>query len=192
MAREIAVRRALATCASVAVAVLAAAETEVYRAVDDAGHVVFTDRAAPGARPLPARRVNTYASPRVSAPWAETVAAPPVAEAPGSYDSVDIVSPTPGATVRANGGELGVLGRIVPEPRRGHRVVLSLDGRAVPCSHALGGRFSCPVTAVARGPHAMRVDVLDGEGIVAARSAVTHIHVLRAALAGGRARPGMD
>lgn len=182
------VRRAILAPALFAYA--AAAADPVYRTVGDGGAPVFSDAPVPGARPLPARRINTYsaakAAPKATrdtAPEAST-ARPASAPAPWSYESLDIVSPAAGATVRANGGEVRVELRVVPELRRGHRVVLSLDDRPVPCSAAAGtGRFTCRLSAVSRGPNAARVEVVDATGATLLRSPERRFHVLRTAVA---------
>ena len=178
------VRRAILAPALFAYA--AAAADPVYRTVGDGGAAVFSDAPVPGARPLPARRINVYAAPKAVRDTAleASAARPASAPAPWSYESLDIVSPAAGAMVRANGGEVRVEVRIVPELRRGHRVVLSLDDRPVPCSAAAGtGRFTCRLSAVSRGPNTARVEVVDATGATLLRSPERRFHVLRTAVA---------
>ena len=172
-------RRTIAILAILAAS--AAAETPVYRTVDDAGQVTFSDRALPGAEPLSMRGVNTYVAGDASGPGSEVASTPIPAGESGSYESIEIVFPAPGATVRANGGEVRVAGRIVPALRKGHRPVLSFDGSAVPCSGDGPDRLACSLVGVARGPHAIRIDVFDAGGGVAAQTSVTRFHVLRTA-----------
>ncbi len=177
-------RRAILAAALLACA--AAAADPVYRTMDDGGYPVFSDAPVSGVRPLPARRINTYpARDTVSeASAARPAGAPP--PAPWSYDAVEIVSPAAGATVRANGGEVGVEIRIVPELRRGHRAVLSFGDWRGPCSAAAGaGRFTCRLSAVPRGSNAVLVEVVDEIGATLVRSPERRFHVLRTAVARG-------
>ena len=161
-----------------ALAAVAAEEPPVYRATDAAGYTVFSDRAVPGARPVLAKRVNTYA-PSAGEQGRGSDSAPAAAAEPPGYATLEIVSPQGGATLRANGGNVRVEGRVVPDLVTGHRVAASLDGEAAPCAVQERGRFACALSAVARGPHAVRVVVLDEAGAVVKRTAVTHFHVLR-------------
>lgn len=161
-----------------AVAAVAGEEPPVYRATDAAGYTVLSDRAMPGARPVLSKRVNTYAPPAGERGRASD-SAPVAASEPPRYATLEILFPEAGATVRANGGNVPVEGRLVPDPAVGHRVAVSLDGETTMCVAREGGRFACPLSAVARGPHTVRAVVLDEAGAVVKRTAVTHFHVLR-------------
>ena len=168
-----------------AVATAGAADAPVYRATDGAGHPVFSDRPVPGARPVPAKHVNTYAPPVAQSGRAGTPAAPAPVEPP-PYESLEIVLPEPGATARANGGDVWVEGRVAPGLAAGHRVTVSLDGQTAACVARDGGRFTCPLSAVARGPHTVRAAVLDEAGAVVLQSGATRFHVLRTSVARAR------
>ena len=157
-----------------ALAAVATEEPPVYRATDAAGYTVFSDRAMPGARPVLSKRVNTYAPP---AGERASVSAP--ASEPPRYATLEIRFPEAGATVRANGGNVPVEGHVVPDLAVGHGVAVSLDGETTMCVARDGGRFTCPLSAVARGPHTVRAVVLDETGAVVKRTAVTQFHVLR-------------
>ena len=177
-------RRAILAPALLACA--AAAADPVYRTVGVGGAPVFSDAPAPGARPLPARRINVYAAPKAVRDTAleASAARPAGAAAPWSYESLDIVSPAAGATVRANGGEVRVEVRIGPELRAGHQVVLSLGDRRGPCAATAGAdRVTCRLSAVSRGPNAARVEVVDATGATLLRSPARRFHVLRTAVA---------
>ena len=165
----------------VAVAAVAAAAGPVYRTTDAAGHAVFSDRAVPDARPVSAKRVNTYAAPAAEpGPASESAPAP---AGHSRYESLEIVFPEAGATVRANGGNVRVEGRVVPDLAAGHRVAVSLDGETAGCTAQAGGRVGCALAAVARGPHTVRVAVLDESGAVLLQTGATSFHVLRASVA---------
>lgn len=161
-----------------ALAAVAAEEPPVYRATDAAGYTVFSDRAMPGARPVLAKRVNGYAPPAAE-PGRASDRAPAAALEPPRYATLEIVFPEAGATVRANGGNVRVEGRVVPDPGMEHRVAASLDGETAACAVQERGRFACALSGVARGPHTVRAVVLDEAGAVLKRTAVTRFHVLR-------------
>ena len=161
-----------------ALAAVAAEGPPVYRATDAVGYTVFSDRAMPGARPVLSKRVNTYAPPAPERSRAGDSAPAAVSEPP-RYTTLEIVFPETGATVRANGGNVRVEGRVVPDPGVGHRVAASLDGESAACAAQEGGRFACVLSAVARGPHTLRVAVLDEANAVVKRTGVTRFHVLR-------------
>ena len=166
----------------VAFATMAAAAAPVYRTTDAAGYVVLSDRPLPGARPVSPRRVNTHAPP-VAEPGRPPGQATTAAAEPRRYESLEIVFPEAGATVRANGGNVRIEGRLVPDLAAGHRLAVSVDGHIAACTPRDEGRFVCTLSAVARGPHTVRVDVLDESGAVVTRTGATHFHVLRASVA---------
>lgn len=168
-----------------AVVSVGAADAPVYRTTDGAGHPVFSDRPTPSARRVPAKPVNTYAPPVAQPGRAGTPAALAPVEPP-PYASLGIVFPEAGATVRANGGDVRVEGRVAPDLAAGHRVTVSLDSQAAPCSARDGRHFTCSLPAVARGPQAVRAAVLDESGAVVLRSGVTRFHVLRTSVARAR------
>lgn len=163
-----------------ALVAVAAEEPPIYRTTDAAGHTVFSDRALPGARPVLAKRVNTYAAPAAE-PGPSSKSAP-ASTGPSRYESLEIVSPEAGATVRANGGSVVVEGRLVPDLAAGHQVAVALDGETAACTAQAGGRFACPLSAMARGPHTVRVAVLDETGAVVLQTGATSFHVLRASV----------
>ena len=169
-----------------AVATAGAADAPVYRATDGAGHPVFSDRPTPSARRVPAKPVNTYAPAPVAQPARAGTPPAPAPVEPPPYESLEIVLPEPGATARANGGDVWVEGRVAPGLAAGHRVTVSLDGQTAACVARDGGRFTCPLSAVARGPHTVRAAVLDEAGAVVLRSGATRFHVLRTSVAQAR------
>ena len=165
-----------------AATVVAADEQPVYRTTDAAGHAVFLDRPVPGASPVLAKPVNTYAPPatelgRSGAPG------PSASAEPAPYESLEIVFPRQDAVVRANGGNVRIEGRVVPRLAAGHRVVVALDGEAAACVAHPRGRFACALAAVARGPHTVDAAVMDAAGAVVLQAGVTRFHVLRTAVA---------
>ena len=196
-----------------------AAENRVYRTTDEGGYPVFSDRGR--GEVLPPLRINTY---RADAPPGPTLAdnsAGDTEARPRPYDTVAVVSPGPGDTIRANGGEVHVEVHVRPALRPGHRPLLLLDGVAVggSCGEpsaggarggppprmreparggppprmrepARGGSrrkdqttlIACTLSGVHRGPHSLRIELVDGGGAVVGDTAATTFHVQRVAL----------
>lgn len=171
-----------ALVALAAVTAVVAQAQPVYRTTDAAGHAVFLDRPVPGASPVAAGHVNTYAPPAAE-PGPASERAPSASTERTPYESLEIVFPAPGATVRANGGNVRIEGRVVPGLAAAHRVVVSLDGDAAACAARPDGRFACALAAVARGPHTVDAAVLDEAGAVVLQAGVTRFQVLRTSVA---------
>jgi len=92
------------------------------------------------------------------------------------YDSLRIVSPQPDATVRDNKGSVRVVVHLSPtlQADRGHRLMLSLDGR--PTAQMVGIEYL--LKNVNRGTHTVQVQVTDSKGATKIRSnpVVFHLH----------------
>ena len=172
--------------ALLALAALADADTKIYRYEDAQGITVFADRAAADRQEVALPGVNTY----IPAEPKESVPAPPPADVTGSYRSLSVTGPGDGETIRRNGGNVRVTGRIEPRVREDHRVVLLVNG-AMTSLEALQDSVRSPaethndiefaLTGVARGPHTVRIAVLDREHNVLIQSAPVRFHLLRAA-----------
>ena len=172
--------------ALLALAALADAETKIYRYEDAQGITVFADRAAAGRKEVALHGVNTY----IPVEPKESVPAPPPADVTGSYRSLSVTGPGDGETIRRNGGNVRVTGRVEPGVREDHRAVLLVNG-AMTSLEAWQDRVRPPaetrndiefaLTGVARGPHTVRIAVLDREHNVLIQSVPVRFHLLRAA-----------
>lgn len=92
------------------------------------------------------------------------------------YDSIGTVSPSDGATVRSNEGNVKVLIELDPELQANHIVTAYVDGRG----HR--GRFGSPVidlTGIERGIHQLRVAISDASGKKLIESGVTTFTVMK-------------
>lgn len=179
----------LATCLSgtvVAVGTAVSADSTVYRYEDDQGIAVFEDRAGAGRHQITLPAVNTYTPAVLKQP----AAAPARADAAGTYRSVAVTGPGDGGTIRRNGGNVRVTGRIEPELEAGHTAVLFVDGTMAGSSHAPRVRTGASrqprddvefaLTGIARGPHTLRIAILDQEHDILIESATVGFHLLRA------------
>ena len=172
--------------ALIALAALADAETRIYRYEDAQGITVFADRAAAGREEVALPGVNSY----IPVEPKESVSAPQPADVMGSYRYLSVTGPGDGETIRRNGGNVRVTGRVEPGVREDHRVVLLVNG-AMTSLEAWQDRVRSPaetrndiefaLTGVARGPHTVRIAVLDREHNVLIQSAPVRFHLLRAA-----------
>lgn len=165
---------------------VADAETKIYRYEDAQGITVFADRAAAGREEVALPGVNTY----IPVEPKESVSAPPPADVTASYRSLSVTGPGDGETIRRNGGNVRVTGRVEPGVREDHRAVLLVNG-AMTSLEAPQDRVRSPaetrsdiefaLTGVARGPHTVRIAVLDREHNVLIQSAPVRFHLLRVA-----------
>lgn len=170
-----------------ALGTLAGADTKIYRYEDAQGVTVFSDRPGNVRQAVALAAVNTYtpAEPRAS------VSAPHPAEATESYRSLFVTGPGDGETIRRNGGNVRMLGRVEPALREGHRAVLLVDG-AMASRESHQGRVRSPtethadvefaLAGVARGHHTLRIAIVDRGNNVLIESSPVSFHLLRAAI----------
>ena len=116
---------------------LTSADTTIYRFADAQGITVFGDRPGSNRQAVELHAVNTYAPVESKGPAAADATRE---ETPPIYQSLFITVPGDGETIRRNGGNVRVTGRVEPELRAYHRAVLFVDGAvALPCQ----GRQEC-------------------------------------------------
>ena len=164
---------------------LATAETEIYRYEDAEGIPVFVDRSGTGRQEIDLPTVNTY-TPAESKRLAATTAQQEDEE---SYQALLINSPGDGETLRRNGGNVRVTGRVEPDLRADHKVVAFVDG-ALATPHAAGGLvrgdIDLALSGLARGPHTLRIAIVDPENNILIQSEPVGFHLLRTAAGGIR------
>ena len=163
---------------------LASAETTIYRHADAQGITVFVDRPGTDRHAVELPAVNTYAP--IESKGAAAAATREDAAAP-IYQSLLISVPGDGETIRRNGGNVRVTGRIEPDLRVDHGAVLILDGsvargtRHARSSAERRGDIDFTLAGVARGPHTLRIAIMDQENNILIQSAPVGFHLLRAA-----------
>ena len=168
--------------------VLASAETTIYRYADAQGKTVFGDRPGSNRQEVELPAVNTYTPVEARGPAAADATRE---DAAAIYQSLLLTVPGDGKTIRSNGGNVRVTGRVEPDLRADHRAVLFVDGavamsRQVRLERAQSpaerrGDIDFALHGVARGPHTLRVAILDQENDVLIQSAPVSFHLLRAA-----------
>jgi hypothetical protein len=78
------------------------------------------------------------------------------------YDSIEIVSPEDGGTVRSNEGRVPVVVRLEPELQQSHFITAYVDGRAYKGRY---GNGQMELTDVDPGTHELRIQVSDSKGV---------------------------
>lgn len=141
----------------------------VYRLVDEAGHVTFTDDAQRGGREVTLEPLQSIAS---AAP-----AKPPIKASPGApfmpYDRFTIARPARAA--RLSSEPFAVEIDVGPGLREDHQVRLLVDGR-VSQSALHGQAFWMPALAV--GEHQLQAELLDRQGRVRHRTPPHRVRIV--------------
>jgi len=139
---------------------------EVYRWVDESGEVHFSDVPHEGAETITLQEAQTFSAP-VSSRVQRTVKDGQVAEEEeAGYSSVRIASPRSGEVLWSTGGLLSVSVSTQPKLRRGHSLIIYLDGQQV--DSLAGSVRQTELTNVFRGEHTLRSEVQDRGGRVIA------------------------
>lgn len=145
----------------------------VYRVVDAAGRVTFTDDAQSGGsevvlEPLPAMASAVPAKPQVKTPARASPGAPFM-----PYDRFTIVRPASAAHLSLE--PFAVELDVRPGLREEHQVRLLVDGR-VSQSALHGQAFWVP--ALAAGEHQLQAELLDRQGRVRHRTPLHHVRIV--------------
>ncbi len=162
-------------------AMLAQAQSKIYKTVDAQGNVVYSDIAPTqkeGEAELQIEELNTYRTPVIEPETLPTVKLQPEAppeEAFKPYTELALASPGEDQAVRANNGNISLLARVSPALQGDHALRFYLDGAPV----ATVNGIQAALTAVDRGTHSARVAIVDGSGATIKESAPVTFHLLR-------------
>lgn len=141
--------------------VIPAAQAEVYKRVDEAGNVYFSDEPGPDAEKVQLPPIPTYTPPQYSPRPATSRSED--ARAGVTYTEFVVVSPAPETTIRSNTGNVAMQVRLEPSLRSalGHRIQFMVDGinQGEP-----GVGTSASFQNLDRGSHTLSAVVLDGKG----------------------------
>ncbi|MFK7912827.1 MAG: DUF4124 domain-containing protein [Pseudomonadales bacterium] len=164
----------------------AVSSAKIYKTVDAAGNVTYSD-VAPTKREreaeLEVEELNTFTSPEPAPTELPTVVLnnpdndedqeqDPV---PDRYDTVAMASPGDDEAIRSNAGNITLTASIAPELHTLHNVRFFIDGSPV----GTGKSLSFSLTNVDRGTHTAKVAVVDDSGAVISQSSSVSFHVLR-------------
>ena len=137
------------------------AQAVICKTVGADGEVSFSD--VPAAECPQGSRIPDY---RQAAPQAERAGAVDTGVSArqvkfAGYDSIEIVSPEDGGTVRSNEGRVPVLVKLEPGLQQSHFITAYLDGMAHKGRY---GSTEVIVTGVERGTHRLNAKVSDSKG----------------------------
>ena len=149
------------------------AHAEVYKSINAAGEVVYSDTPTQGAEVLDMPELPTYSPPEVteSAPSVDAPAATAV------YSELVFVKPEDDATIRNNQGIINAELALAPalRTRSNHRIQFYLDGE--PYGEP-GTSIRTTMANVDRGEHSLTASVLDssGEALISSDPVIVHLH----------------
>jgi hypothetical protein len=145
-------------------------QAEIYRWVDSDGKVHYSDQPAKGASKVRLPGISTYKS----KPYKKITPGKPKPKPADQTYRVRIVKPQEKETVRSNEGEIEVEVDVSPDlnVRRGHRLIISLDGK----TH-IATTSKYKLTGVDRGTHVIAVQVFSSTGRVLSSSTSVTVHL---------------
>lgn len=157
---------------------------QVYKWVDEQGEIHFGDQppSRETAEKIKIPQVQSY-RPR-PLPEAESGEGGETTEQQAApfdgYDSVVIVQPANGSTVRSNEQKVTVFVSLKPDLQADHQVSLLLDGSVIGA-----GAVNAPVdlTGVVRGTHSLQVRVTDAAGEVQIESSAVSFTLRQSGIA---------
>ncbi len=156
---------------------LAAAQAEVYKWVDEQGNTIYSDEPHPGAEVLDAGEVQTIELPDPGPPPRLDKREAARRQAP-AYKSISITSPEDEGTIREINGNFSVAVSVKPvlQAAYGHQVALYLDGSMV---GEPGRKTNFALENIDRGAHKLRAAVLDADGSKLIESDTVTVYLFR-------------
>ena len=148
---------------------------EVYKSINAAGEVVYSDTRTEGAEAIKLPELPTYTPPPVPPPATTASTKAPVDQQ--AYQSLVIVKPENEATVRNNLGVIMVALQLTPalSSTSDHSIQFYLDGDAYGDP---GSALHATLSNVDRGEHSLSAAVLDadGETLIRTDPIIVHLH----------------
>ena len=153
----------------------AAVSADVYRSVNEAGEVVFSDVPSKGSERVNLPPLSTIKPPKPAASSVSTGSKPGAAEP--IYRSFQVATPENDATIWDNQGDikLGVLLEPSLQIAQGHKIQYFLDGAAYGLAEqSLTNQYR----NLDRGTHTLSASVVDGKGkaVISTNPVTVHLH----------------
>jgi len=149
------------------------AHAEIYKSINTAGEVVYSDTRTKGAETMKMPALPTYTPPPVMP--STTNRAEPVETA--VYEDFVFLQPEDDATIRNNQGIINAELKLTPAllSKRNHRVQFYLDGEAY---GEPGDLIRTTMSNLDRGMHTLTASVLDanGDSLISAAPVIVHLH----------------
>lgn len=143
---------------------------EIYRWVDEAGRVHFSDRWNQGSEKVSTAPKTDADAPAPALPQPDS----PDVEFLGPYSALDIIAPAANETLTQQDAGLPVSLMVNPSLMEGHQMAILLD--EAPLTVA-SGATQFRLTGTALGSHRLQVRVTGENGSVVAQSAPRRFHV---------------
>ena len=134
------------------------AET-VYKTVDEEGNIIFTDKPTEGSEEIKLEELQTIKNPNPAKykPLPEKTIK---SDSESIYKSLLVTNPADGSGLRSNAGNVNISLSLQPGLRRGHNVIITLDGKEI----SSGSSLSASLNNVDRGTHTITAKVVDAAG----------------------------
>ena len=171
------------------VVVLATLEAEeVYKQVDSAGNVTFSDKKVAGSAPIVVPEVQTFQAPSTSASTTSHSKdkGASLDDPSFEYAEVSITKPVNEGTVWSNQGIIEVVVATDPRIRKEDKLVVFLDGKAVA---EVSGATRVQLEGVLRGSHQLSVQIVDQEQAVLASAGPVSVYLHHATTGSNRPHP---
>ncbi|MFC4700588.1 DUF4124 domain-containing protein [Glaciecola siphonariae] len=153
---------------------VATAQTTIYKTVNEDGTVTFSDSPSPGAEKLEFSSPSTTIESAPVSPVNTAAQTQQQAQQQTNY-RLSILSPSPGATVRNNSGDIRIASRIQPDTAGTY--LLDFNGQQY---SSQSGVFN--LENIDRGEHAYKVLFTDGTGKVIASSEQQTLYLHQASI----------
>ena len=149
------------------------AHADVYKSINAAGEVVYSDTPTQGAEVMKLPELPTYTPP----PVAEPVAGSTEPADKSVYTDLVFVKPQDDATIRSNQGIINAELKLTPalRSRSNNRIQFYLDGEP---HGEPGSSLRTTMGNVDRGEHILTASVVDasGEAIISSDPVIVHLH----------------
>ena len=149
------------------------AET-VYKTVDEEGNIIFSDQPSADAEKIELKQLQTIKNP--NPPQNVPPATQTKSEQPAAfYQAFSVVSPAEGEGYRSNNGALTIQLSLQPSLKRGHKVIIKMDGKTI----SSGKSLSVNLQNVDRGTHSISAAVVDADNktLISTSSSFTMLRV---------------
>ena len=158
---------------------------EMYRWVDNEGVTHYSDQPQANAERINIKVPKGFSRQSVSGDARTSGDATAEKEPASGYTSIALTQPANGQTLWNIGGNLQVVIALQPALQEGHRLQLTMDGRAAMPSNSTRQTM----LEVFRGEHTMSVRVVDGKGATIIQSQPTTFFVQQTSIANQQNRP---
>jgi hypothetical protein len=158
-----------------------ALQADVYRSVDEHGHVIFSDTSTDNAEKIELQQAFTYTAPVIVELAEDEQSPPPLIDIKMPNYKIVITSPPQNETLRENAGNVIIDIELSPELniQRGDKLIFSLDGQL---KSTMQDTQSYTFTNVDRGSHVASVSVVDKNGKLIKSSKSVLFHLQRIAV----------